>query len=265
LKLKKITKTPPPNKLTKFLSLNPDSTWSDFYNYNKSIDYNELKKLIFSDQSELCCYCEQDLSGMSTHSKRVEHFHSKSDRTSTKNWALEWDNVLGACLGGTGYEDRNNINHSLPENLSCDSHKSHLENLSTISNEVDNHLLNPLFIINSPSLFVLNKRTGELSANKNCNFDYPIDKNRFCSIQDLVENSIYVFNLNCYRLTNKRRQLILKYHEMINHGRRYHNDIDKIRASIAIKWFNKPLSFYTTRRLLLENYAEELIQKNNLR
>ncbi|HFS8455773.1 TPA: hypothetical protein ACH2LP_001214, partial [Vibrio cholerae] len=58
---------------------------------------------------------------------------SKSVISSSRNVHLDWFNLIGVCLGGTDYKNREK--YELPENLSCDSHKAHIEELSSIADK----------------------------------------------------------------------------------------------------------------------------------
>jgi len=155
--LKKINKTPGPNVLTDFADENPSKRWEDFKDENGGNDYRTIRQQIFNDQGGLCAYCETKVGVLSPHKQRVEHFHPKSDDSnSTKNWGLDWNNVIGVCIGGN---DANKDQHPLPANLSCDSYKNYLISKKRLSEQCEDHLLNPLKILATPSLFELDKKT----------------------------------------------------------------------------------------------------------
>ena len=92
----------------------------------------------------------------------VEHFHPKRD-INTKNWALDWNNLLGCCTGGT---EANGSIFPRPDNLSCDKYKEiALPNIDNVEGE----LINPIDMPAFPCLFNINKFTGKLSSDKdNC-------------------------------------------------------------------------------------------------
>ena len=121
--MKKINKTPGPNPLTVYAEANPDGNWDDgFRNHNGGEDYQVVRRLILEDQGGLRAYCETGLKELPPHKQRVEHFHPKSDTSNPgKNWALDWENILGVCVGG---DDSDKETHPLPQNLSCDSRKN---------------------------------------------------------------------------------------------------------------------------------------------
>ena len=77
--MKKINKSLPPNPLTEFAEHNPNGTWNDFRNARQP--YDDLKNQMLRDQGGICAYCEKKFSD-APQSKRIEHFHDKSDMDS---------------------------------------------------------------------------------------------------------------------------------------------------------------------------------------
>jgi len=254
LNLKKINKSVPPNTLTQFFNINPHGSWEeDFRHHNSGQDYKSIKGLIFSDQGEICAYCERSLKNNDPHKKCIEHYHSKSDKsTPNKNWGLDWQNVIGVCLGGS---DTKEI-HPLPSNLSCDRYKSHLENKKVFQKQCEGYILDPLDMVATPPLFRFNKATGELEANTNACNQYVPKNNAFNTTTELVSNTIKVFNLNCDRLLADRLAIFHQYERQIKSARQK-NDT-QIHGKLAKAWFHEKWpSFFTTRRLLLDRHAEE--------
>lgn len=247
LKLKRTNKSAPPNKLTEFFDANPNASWDEFRDSNGSIDYNDIKGLIFQDQEELCCYCEKSVANLDFYRKVVEHFHPKSDLTDPSiNWALDWFNLLGSCPGGADEKS----SYQLPENLSCDAHKG--KYLST------DRLLNPLEILISPPLFRFRNRDGSLLPNREACEVFVPEKNAFDTTLELVLNTLEVLNLNCYRLKSQRLE-IFYHHQMIVKKAREDNNGDRL-DQLAHQWFSgKMLDFFTTRRCLLGQRAEQYI------
>jgi len=250
--LKKINKSSPPNGLNQFASQNPGDSWIKFRNHKKKRAYKATKKRIFSDQGELCAYCEKSLKQSLPEEKRIEHYHSKSDKSSpNKNWGLDWQNVIGVCLGGS---DTKEI-HPLPNNLSCDAHKAHLENKNTFPKQCEGYILDPLDIVATPALFNFNKATGELTVNSSACNQYIPKYNKFATVAELASNTIDVFNLNCDRLVENRIRIFSSYQQKIEFART--SGDPKIHGKLAKAWFNKKWpSFFTTRRILLGHHAE---------
>lgn len=83
------------SSLQAFRSARPTATWEqmrdDPHNCGKTA-YAEIKASLLRSQRGLCAYCEMDL-GVNSSQQRVEHYHSKSDLTDQKNWALDWSNL----------------------------------------------------------------------------------------------------------------------------------------------------------------------------
>ena len=242
--MKKVFKSDPPNSLTNFQTRNPGATWEEFRDNNQGNDYRKLKKLIFdSDQGKLCAYCEVRVDNIDISKRRIEHIHNKSSHLedgNTKNWALDWDNVIGVCLGGS---DSNRSTYQLPRNLSCDSFKDH-------KNIDHNEILNPLQVTSVPSYFSLDKRNGNLMVNNELQDD---------SLKALVEKTIRNLNLNCDRLCANRLEILKLYNREIKKARDVNNR--NIFEYLCDKWFShRWQSFFTTRRILLGSYAENYLQ-----
>ncbi|ETR71629.1 MAG: hypothetical protein OMM_02351 [Candidatus Magnetoglobus multicellularis str. Araruama] len=204
--MKKIKKTPGPNSLTNYEKEYPGANWSDFKNFNAGEDYQCIRNQVLKDQGGLCAYCETKIINLPPHKQRVEHFHAKSDRvTSNKNWALDWNNIFGVCIGG---DDSDKKLHPLPENLSCDSHKNHLVNKKQLPEACEKFLVNPLTMIATPCLFDFHKATGELRPNIKTQ-KHASKENDYEVSEELLKQSIDILNLNCDRL-KQQRLLILK-------------------------------------------------------
>lgn len=250
-----------PNPLTVFAVSSPNATWGDFRNYGVTgqvagTDYKSVKTIVFNDQGEICAYCEVKTPHTSPHKQRLEHFHSKSDTTNpTMNWALEWSNIIGVCIGGN---DANTELHPLPENLSCDSHKDHILT-DAQKNHCEGLYLNPLGVVAFPCLFAFNKATGEMQPDvDNCR-QVRIEPNKYATTEELVTETIRILNLNCYRLKDDRLEVLKIYNQEIAKARKSNNT--QIFTELSVRWFNNRWpSFFTTRRVLLGKHAEAYLQ-----
>jgi uncharacterized protein (TIGR02646 family) len=160
--MKKVNKGAEPSRLAQFRTRNPNSKWTAFRSYKPS--RVELQTRIKFEQGGLCAYCEINLKESDSNGEadfRIEHFHPKSDDSTTHNWHLDWQNLLGCCHGGS----QANVveageRHSSPDH-SCDVPKGN-ENW-------DDVILNPLNIPHSPILFAFNRTDGSISLNSsNC-------------------------------------------------------------------------------------------------
>jgi uncharacterized protein (TIGR02646 family) len=250
----------PPNALTQYSVNHPNKSWNNFKNSNAGRDYKKIKEVIFTDQGEICAYCEQSVRKPNPHKQRIEHFHSKSDiSNSNVNWALEWKNVIGVCLGGSYNISDAKISYPLPMNLSCDSHKAHLENKKVLSKQCEGYVLDPLDIVATPALFIFDKSNGELHVNSSVCGQYTPKYNNFSTVDELVKNTIEVLNLNCDRLTAHRLKIFRSYEHKIKLAR--NNKNTQIHSQLAKTWFNKKWpNFFTTRRIILGHHAEQYLK-----
>lgn len=256
--MKKVLKSSPPNVLTVFAHKYPTSLWDKgtncFSDYNRGILYKILKKSIFSTQGEICAYCECKV--IETHKQRIEHINDKSNYNSSMKWVhnlhLDWNNLVGVCLGGSSPK---NTLYPTPKNLSCDSYKEH----KSITHQ---EFLNPLEIRAFPNLFQFQKRTGKLEAHiENCKL-VTIPNNIYSTTEELVTKTIDNLNLNCNRLMVNRNKIFIEYNKRVARGRK-NNDKD-IQRKIAKEWFSQKFpSFFTTRRILLGKYAEDFLRLND--
>ncbi len=67
-------------------------------NYDNYPDKNTLRTHLVSEQNGLCCYCMSRIAADEALMK-IEHWHSQ---TTYENEQLDYQNLLGACLGGKG-------------------------------------------------------------------------------------------------------------------------------------------------------------------
>jgi len=247
--LKKVLKSSSWNVLTIYEKKYPNNLWNDFYRYNNSRLYKRLKKKIFDEQGGICAYCESKI--LDSHKQRVEHFDDKSNSTASKNLHLDWNNLIGVCLGGSDIQNKENPPFRTPANLSCDAYKV-------------NHakILNPLDIKASQNLFTLDKKTCSLEANiENCRL-IMIPNNPYSTTEQFVTQTIINLNLNCDRLTTDRHKILIAYSKEIAEGRRVQDRA--VFEKLAKKWFSKKHpSFFTTRRILLGSHAEKFLKTNN--
>ncbi|MFZ2450592.1 MAG: retron Ec78 anti-phage system effector HNH endonuclease PtuB [Methylovulum miyakonense] len=254
--MKKINKSHPPNALTTYAVSYPNNDWdNDFRNDQNGITYKTIKNLIFSDQGYLCAYCETQISNNTPNKQRVEHFHPKSDKSNSAiNWSLDWNNVIGVCLGG---EDADRSKHVLPANLSCDAYKNHLVNKNKLPTACEGHLINPLQMLAFPCLFTLNRGTGELKPNIEKCMQVVFEDNQYPTTVELIEKTIEYFNLNCDRLNQDRVAVIRQYNKEVKKAR-LRNDKNCF-SKLASQWFqNQWPSYFTTRRILLEHHDENM-------
>ncbi len=248
-----------PRELLNFREGNPNGNWDQLKD-NRDV-YSSCKNQIFIDQFYLCAYCECKIIVSDPLTTRIEHFHPKSDSTDlTKNWALVWDNLIGVCNGG----DRpglSNYEAPLPQNLSCDAHKAHMDNLGKLEKNCEGWILNPIYLMNFPCVFKINFENGCLSANESVCGTLNFQENRFKTAKELVENTIIVLNLNCDRLVKKRVVVLREIERNIKKWRTSNQNVSQNLVSLYFGYQWRP--FFTTIRLRLGNFAEEYLKSIN--
>lgn len=261
--MKKIIKTAPSREFSTYAENNPTADWNRFRALRQGDAYALLKKQVFTDQGKLCAYCEASLKNVTVNKLRLEHFHSKSDNTDqNKNWALTWNNIIGVCVGGSEPKQDDdaltcNDTYTTPENLSCDSHKAYLESINQLSKNIEGFVLDPLSLCNQ-SLFKYEIPTGKLIPNENAEEFYTPLHNNFSTLEELIENTLKVFNLNCDRLTDRRKAIFINHQRLLKNAHRIGDR--KILDKISERTFmNKWPSFFTTRRLIIGPCAEKYL------
>ncbi len=201
--MKKVLKSQEPLKLKEYLANNQNNTWENFKDDCQE-EYKEMIEQIKHDQGELCCYCELNFSDEFNirDDFRVEHFHPKSDRDETKNWDLEWNNLLGCCNGGS-------------EKRIIDKESRFIEDKSHRHSDIlkgdfvwDDEILNPLDVPAFPPIFGVGSK-GEMSPiRENCSDELFIKANN-----SLDEKKL---NLNSPILKAWRKKVIDNLRESLN-------------------------------------------------
>ncbi len=252
--MKKICKSTEPTALSDFRHHHPNAQWQELRDTGP---YTVVKETIFQDQGHLCAFCETRLPPEKASHQRVEHFHPKSDTTDPDhNWTLDWENMIGVCKGGSKQSADNKVSYPTPENLSCDAHKAHLITSGKLPEKCEGHVLNPLRIINTPCLFKFDKRTCELQPDPEACAQLADIDNRYDSLVELVEETIRILNLNCSRLVDDRRAVLTAFNREFAKARKSNNR--QYKTQLSEHWFRTRWpSFFTTRRILLAQAAEE--------
>lgn len=211
--MKRVLKPEEPTLLTRFRRAAPQSTWQnmkDDANFGGPAAYKECRKQVLAAQGGICAYCEIDISDNDPLKCRVEHFHPKSDISPAHNWALDWNNLLGVCAGGS-YKSGSApyTQEPLAQNLSCDAYKDQMIQSGKLSEQCEGWILNPIELVASPSLFQIDKSTGKLVPNSShCAAAPAWPSNKHADIEALVQHTINMLNLNCDRLCQARIVLI---------------------------------------------------------
>jgi uncharacterized protein (TIGR02646 family) len=215
-----------------------------------------------SDQYGLCAYCEQKVSVDDPRHCRVEHFHPKSDHS--KNWRTDWQNMLAVCDGGSAASQEERKCRPLPDNLSCDAYKDRMIQTGTLPADCEGWLLNPLYLPAFPNLFALDKGRGHLETEAAACSAVVIDGNKHSSTAELVANTIRVLNLNCERLAERRRLLVVNIDqnkkELRQKGIR---PVDMPERLVNRYFHEKWPEFFTALRCCLGEAVEKHLQNMN--
>jgi uncharacterized protein (TIGR02646 family) len=212
-----------------------------------------------SDQYGLCAFCEQRISIDDPLHCHVEHFHPKSDRS--KNWGLNWQNMLAVCDGGSAASQKARQCWPLPDNLSCDAHKDRMIQTGTLPTDCDGWLLNPLDLPAFPNLFALDKGKGHLETENAACRTVVINGNRHSSTAELITNTIRVLNLNCERLAEKRRQLVVNVDQNKKMLRQKGIRPADMPEKLVSRYFNEKWpQFFTALRCCLGEAVEKYLQ-----
>ena len=252
----------PDNEITKMLDRYLELIDKNKYDSEEAVSLRTKLDKNFKNKGRICAYCEQDFScnaGDDDYiTQVVEHFHPKRD-INTKNWALDWNNLLGCCTGGT---EANGSIFPRPDNLSCDKYKEiALPNIDNVEGE----LINPIDMPAFPCLFNINKFTGKLSSDKDNCESFNFSSNNKKDTKELVDSTINVLNLNCNRLLRKRKEHIRNYQVLIKEARDNGNEsiFEELCKRFLEKKNGKYHAFFTTYRILLSEHAENYLKNNN--
>ena len=155
--MKKILKGAEPELLSNYRRINPNNNWDQFRQSKPR--KTQTKAAIIEHQGGLCAYCEIDLKLAPANANeeddfRVEHFHPKSDDSESRNWSLDWHNLLGCCHGGSSREVTDAANRFTSPDNSCDVPKG--------DNNWDDIILNPLGLPAFPVIFSFSRSDGSI-------------------------------------------------------------------------------------------------------
>ena len=239
--VKRILKGPEPDTLARFRAARPDATWEEMKNdaCGGQEAYQDCRTQTLADQFGLCAYCEcglKDEAGKIT----IEHIHPKSDASSAHNWHLDWRNLVANCRGG---ENEGGPETPLPDNLSCGSRKGD-----------DRLAVNPLELPAFPNLFDFDKGAGHLLPNRAACAEAGVDA-------DALEDALETLNLNCPRLTRKRREVLFAVERRLKIAQRKGYEPRCGMAEVARSFFqNRWPECFTTIRCCLGKAAEDYLR-----
>lgn len=268
--MKAVCKGTEPSTLTRFRSYRPNASWDQMRDDTQSGGkqaYTAIRSQAVCDQGGLCAFCEIEIRDNDPLKWHVEHFHPKSDSTSSHNWALDWNNMLAVCNGGCdpfvcapGF-----YMEPLKRNLSCDAHKDRMIQRGKLSLGCEGWILSPVHMIAFPNLFRIDLANGEIEPDEDaCDEMASIRPNKHSSTLGLVRHSIEMLNLNCDRLCRERLTIIHRIERDINNQRKQGFRPEQGLANLAGKYYAKSPRwhrFFTTIRFRLGSAAEKYLQE----
>lgn len=220
--MKAIIKGEEPARLARYRQKNPAGTWEQFCTVKKR--KAAVQQMLRVDQGGICAYCEIDLRERDQQGEadfRVEHFHPKSDKASGHNWALDWDNLLACCHGGSRPDvseakERFEEIHAL---RTCDVLKA--------DHNWDTNVLNPLHLPADVCVFTCPRTSGgKLTLSQQAHDDDRIDNQR-------AQQTLDWHNLNAMRLSNLRAAVLNKLNDDLREKITEGMTIAKARADLA--------------------------------
>jgi uncharacterized protein (TIGR02646 family) len=258
--MKRVAKSNEPHELLSYRQAQPLSDWEGMRNdaLNAGMQaYDAIVAALEADQGGICAYCEIKIS-RTANTTRVEHFVPKALPDPSINWALNWDNLLATCMGGS--QRRNDPRHFLEpviENLSCDAHKERA--LGTIN--CHGLLLNPRFLPAMPFPMRLEHSTGHWHVDEVKANAISMPGKTHATIGELVDGSIQILNLNCIRLARARLAILRQLEREIKQARRAGLDRSVFMVNLCKRYLGPHYhEFFSVYRFRLGDFAEEYLQ-----
>lgn len=148
--------------------------------YDNFADKDALRQALVAEQRGLCCYCQSRIRA-TPDGMKIEHWQSQSGHPMRQ---LDFNNLLGACLGGQGRPEREQH---------CDSRKGNLDICFSVSD--------PAHPIERQIRFLGN---GQISSDN-------------AAVKEELNS---VLNLNWPRLISNRRAVLDAFQQRLQNGRR---------------------------------------------
>lgn len=263
--VKRVLKGMVPPTLARYAQAAPRSSWEQMRDdpyFQGRQAYQDCRSTCIADQKGLCAYCEVDIRDNDPLKCHVEHFHPKADKTTSHNWALDWQNMLGVCNGGSvDYLERPFYLPPRQANLSCDAHKDWMIQQSKLPALCEGWILNPLQLAAFPSLFRIKMSTGNLYPNTVACNSVSWSGNQHASIEGLIQHTINVLNLNCDRLVQERLRVIRDIERSKKRQRERGFNAEQGLSNLARQYLHQPWpAFFTVIRWCLGQAAERYLQ-----
>jgi len=260
--VKRVVRLDEPVELEQYRGSNPQSSWEQMRNdATGRVAYEAVRRQLLEGQGGLCGFCELGLHDHDPLKCRVEHFHPKSDTSTPHNWALDWQNVIVVCMGGSQrYLGPPHTLEPLPENLSCDAHKDQMIKAGRLTEQCEGWIVAPVDIPHCPCLFFLEKSTGRLEPDELACANVTFPDNRHASTEALVLHTITMLNLNCTRLCEARKRILWHIERSKKKLRDSGAHPDEALQALSERYFRQRWpAFFTTIRFCLGPAAEKYL------
>ncbi|WP_170948767.1 retron system putative HNH endonuclease [Pseudomonas sp. Irchel 3A7] len=261
--MKDVPRKPEPVELTTYRNAAPESSWEQMRDnalFDGPAAYTACRTQLISDQGGLCAFCEISIHENDPLKCRVEHFHPKADISPEHNWALDWNNLLAVCSGGSWkHAHAPYALEPLSENLSCDAHKDRMIQAGRLPLQCEGWIINPLHLPQLSLLFRLERSTGKLFPNEDActNFGAWPD-NQHQDVTELVQHTIEMLNLNCERLATARLIISREIERNKKRQRDAGFNAQQGLKNLAERYFRQRWpGFFTTIRLCLGTTADQ--------
>lgn len=258
--MKRVIRRAEPGELAAYRAANPANSWDQMRgDADGRTVYEVVRTQLIAGQGGLCSFCEIDIRANDPTRCRVEHFHPKSDTTTSHNWALDWQNMIAVCMGGSQrHQQPPHALEPLPENLSCDAHKDKMIQSRRLDEHCEGWIINPLDLPALPGLFFLEKGTGRLMPDEEACAGVGLPGNRHLNTQALVQSTIDMLNLNCDRLCQARLRLVWDIERNKKRLREQGANPQQSLRELAERYFRQRWpGFFTTIRFCLGAVAEQ--------
>lgn len=261
--MKRVAKRQEPVELARYRDSSPQSTWQQMKedaSFGGRVAYETIRRQLLSDQGGICAFCEIGIHDNDPLKCRVEHFHPKSDISPTHNWALDWNNLLCVCRGGSNkYAHVPHALEPLADNLSCDAHKDRMIQAGKLSMQCDALILNPIRLMASPCLFQIEKSSGQIRPDTAACATTPfMFDNQHHDLHALVQHTIDMLNLNCDRLCQARLAIVRNIEHNKKKQREQGYGPQQGLSNLANRYLRQSWpEFFTTIRICLGAAAEQ--------
>lgn len=260
--MKRVQRGLEPIQLATYRATNRTATWEQMRaNAQGRTAYEVTRAQLIDEQGGLCAFCEIDIRDNDSLKCRIEHFHPKSDTSTMHNWALDWHNMLGVCMGGSQrHQQPPHALEPLQENLSCDAHKDRMIQLGRLNEHCEGWIINPMVMPWFSCLFVLEKSTGRLLPAENQCAEVSVPGNQHVNTSTLVQHTIDMLNLNCDRLCTARQLVLWDIERNKRSYRQQGIQPQNALRDLAERYFRRRWpGFFTTIRLCLGAAAEQYL------